>query len=185
MLRPGPAAGTEAGNRKNRFPGLGPRPAFSIFQGKQLPGGLLQTPRDEDANVDSESASQAMLARSLPQIASSALSVDCGPKEAKRRPGVLALVTVPSARPHTLLSPASSYVPGMGCSGPPSQAPPVTGRRLCERSPLVASELNQVSSVPSLALILHSSPTAGNSQYPPGRAHSAEQGQHTSARTGV
>lgn len=64
MLRPGPAAGTEAGNRKNRFLGLGPHPASSIFQCKQLPGGL-QDPRSRGDKVQQQTGSRSHRPASL------------------------------------------------------------------------------------------------------------------------
>lgn len=74
--------------QKNRFRGLGPSPTSSIFQGKQLPGELLQTPGDEEANVSSESVNRTMFFLSLPlRVSSSSLTV--APKKPRGDPACL------------------------------------------------------------------------------------------------
>lgn len=164
MHRPGPATGTEAGNRKNRFLGLGPRPASSIFQGKQLPGGLLQTPRDEEGNVGSDSVNQAMVSLSSPTDC--LLFFNCGPKEAKRRPSALAWSKCPLHVHTPCYIPASSYVPGTAVHSLPLWHPLSQEGGIVEGLPWYLAVLSQDLVFLPLVLVLHFSHTAGNSQFP-------------------
>lgn len=164
MHRPGPATGTEAGNRKNRFPGLGPRPASSIFQGKQLPGGLLQTPRDEEGNVGQTLSTKPWFLSLLLRIASSSETV--APKKPRGDPVFLPGPSALCTSTHPAISLLAHMFQERAVHSLPLWHPLSQEGGIVEGLPWYLAVLSQDLVFLPLVLVLHFSHIAGNSQYP-------------------
>lgn len=129
MHRPGPAAGSSSGNRKNRFPGPGLCPASSIFLGKQLPGGLRDPrskgdrvqPRTQPVHTVQFYAVAGLGAVSLPGAES--IPAPVRPADSPGGARRLLGVAVPSRRPSSPPGRAGPLqTPGQRSPGPESHA---------------------------------------------------------------